>query len=67
MPFYMLPSQDILNQKHFTFIKTELYIIKEKKTSKTWKEKYQTKMNCNIDFARINGFCNINIEKPLLH
>lgn len=30
-------------------------------------ERQQTKMNCDIDFARINGFRHINIKKPLLH
>jgi len=50
-----------------SFIKTELNIIKENRVLKHGKRNVKAKMNCNIDFVRINGFCNINIEKPLLH
>lgn len=62
----MLLFQGTLSQTYLSFIKTELYIIKENRL-KTWKEKCHAKMNCDIDFLRINGFCNIKIKKPLLH
>lgn len=59
--------QDCPSQIDLSSIKNRIIYNEGKQTFKTWKEKCQAKMNCNIDFVRINGFCNINIEKPLLH